>query len=112
MSTFLSHSAFYAAQTTTVQTVKPGEGALSGYYVYNPNSSVAYVQFFDVASGTAVTLNTTVPTFSIGIPATAAANLFDGTGIQFRNGLKLACTTTATGSTAPSTGLDVNIFFR
>src|SRR5216117_681653 len=112
MSTFLSHSAFYAAQTTTVQTVKAGEGALTGYYVYNPNSSVAYVQFFDVASGTAVTLGTTTPTLSFGIPATAAANLFDGTGFQFRNGLKLAATTTATGATAPSTGVDLNLFFR
>src|SRR5438045_9387111 len=112
MSAFLSRSAFYAAQTTMVQIVKPDEGALTGYYVYNPNSSVAYVQFFDVASGTAVTLNTTVPTFSIGIPATAAANLFDGTGIRFANGLKLACTTTATGLTAPSTGLAVNVFLR
>jgi hypothetical protein len=112
MSTFLSHSAFYAAQTTTVQTVKPTSGALCGYYIYNPNSSVAYVQFFDVASGTTVTLNTTVPTLSIGIPATAAANLFDGTGLEFKNGLKLAATTTATGLTAPSTGLDINVLFR
>src|SRR5436190_20858972 len=100
MSTFLSRSAFYAAQTTTVQIVKPDEGALTGYYVYNPNSSVAYVQFFDRASATAVTLNTTVPTISIGIAAWAAATLFDGTGISSPNGLRLVCTSRTAGMPA------------
>jgi hypothetical protein len=28
------------------------------------------------------------------------------------NGIKLACTTTATGLTAPGTGLDMTIFYK
>jgi hypothetical protein len=109
---FLSTIASLAAQTTTVQTVKPSSGAVTGWYIYNPNSTVAYVQFFDVAGGTGVTLGTTTPVLTIGIPATAAANLVDGTGLAFARGIKVAATTTATGSTAPSTGLDANIFFQ
>lgn len=102
----------YAAQTTTVQTVKGTVGTLAGYMIYNPNSSVAYVQLFDVATATSVTLGTTVPDVILPIPATSGANILSDTGIAFANGIKLACTTTATGLTAPSTGLDMSIFFK
>ena len=101
---------FYAAQTTTVRTAKTGPGVLAGYMIYNPNATVAYVQFLDVAGSGTVTLGTTVPVLSLPIPATGAANL-NGLNISFANGIQLACTTTATGSTAPSTGLDVNVWF-
>ena len=98
----------YLAQTTTVRTVKTSSGSLKGWFVTNPNSSLAYVQFFDTAS--AITLGTTTPTFVLGIPATAAANLLVDDGITLSLGLKLACTTTASGNTAPSTGLDLCVF--
>mgnify|MGYP001586664712 CR=1 FL=1 len=101
----------WPAQTTTVRTVKGTAGTVTGYYVYNPNATVAYVQFFNVASATTVTLGTTVPDLTIGIPATAGANLL-GDGITFSLGIKIACTTTALGLTAPSTGLDVNIYYQ
>lgn len=102
----------YAAQTTTVQTVKGTVGTLGGYVIYNPNATVAYVQLFDVATATTVTLGTTVPDMFIPIPATSGANVLDGTGIAFANGIKLACTTTATGLTAPGTGLDLSVFYK
>jgi hypothetical protein len=105
-----SSKASYLAQTTTVRVVKSTPGILSGYFIYNPNSSAAYVQFFDTA-GT-VTLGTTVPTLAFGFPATSAANILINEGITFANGIQLAVTTTATGNTAPSTGLDVNVFFQ
>ncbi len=100
----------YAAQTTTVQTVKGSAGKLLGWYLYNPNSSVAYVQIFDVSG--AVTLGTTAPDLTLGIPAGSAANLMDAVGLDFANAIKIACTTTATGSSAPSTGLDCNFFYK
>ena len=102
----------YAAQTTTVQTVKGTAGLLGGYYCYNPNSSVAYLQIFDVASATTVTLGTTVPDLTLGIPATSGANVSLGNGVSMVLGIKLACTTTATGSTAPASGLDLNVFYK
>jgi hypothetical protein len=107
-----SSKASYPAQTTTVRTIKGTAGTLMGYYIYNPNAAVAYVQFFDVASATPVTLGTTVPDLTYGIPATAGANLISDTGITFTNGIKMAVTTTATGLTAPGTGLDVNIYYQ
>jgi hypothetical protein len=102
----------YAAQTTSTQTVKATAGTFGGYYVYNPNATVAYVQVFDLAAASAVTLGTTVPDMIFGIPATSAANLEITNGVNMANGVKLACTTTATGNTAPGTGLDISVWFK
>lgn len=102
--------AFNAAVTTTVKTVKASAGTLGGWFIYNPNSSVAYVQIFDISG--AVTLGTSVPVLSLGIPATAGANVESPNGIQFANAIKFACTTTSTGLTAPSTGLETNFWFK
>ena len=103
-------SVLYTSQTTTVQTVKASAGSLCGWHVFNPNTSVAYLQIFDVAGS--VTLGTTTPKLSLGIPAGGGANLLVPLGISFANTIKLACTTTETGSTAPASGLTVNIFYK
>lgn len=105
----------YAAQTTTVQTVKGTAGNFGGYYIFNPNSSVAYVQIFDAATATSITLGTTVPDMVLGIPggsAGVAANLEITCGVNMTNGIKLAVTTTALGLTAPAVGLDMTIFYK
>ena len=102
----------YANQTTTVQTVKGTAGTLGGYYFFNGSAATAYVQIFDVASATTVTLGTTVPDLTIGIPAGAACNVEFSNGVLFSLGMKLACTTTATGSGAPATGLDLNVYYK
>jgi len=97
--------------STTVFQVVGAAAVLESYYVYNPNSSVAYVQIFDVATAGAVTLGATAPKWSIGIPANGAANL-SGLGLTCANGIQVAATTTATGSTAPSSALDCNFGYR
>lgn len=100
------------ALTTTVKAIKSSAaGNLKGYYIFNPNSSVSYVQIFDVATAGAVTLGTTVAKLSLGIPALGAANLDSAPGIAFANGIQVAATTTATGSVAPATALDANFWF-
>jgi hypothetical protein len=91
--------------------VKSGQGTLGGWYIYNPNSSVAYVQIFDTATGS-ITVGTTVPKLSIGIPATSAANLELTLGIQFGTAICVAATTAATNATAPSTAVDCNFWFK
>jgi hypothetical protein len=96
--------------STTVQTVDSSAGSLGYYYCYNPNTTVAYIQIFDT-SGT-VTLGTTTPKLSIGIPGTAGGNLEWANGVSFANAIKVAATTTATGSTAPSTAIDCNFGYR
>lgn len=103
----------YAAQTTTVRTVKGTGGVFAGYIVYNPNAAaIAYVQLFNVATATTVTLGTTVPDMILPIPPASAANVMSDVGIGFSLGIKLACTTTATGSTAPASGLDMTVYYK
>ncbi len=97
------------ALSTTVLTVVSTPKVLSSYYCLNPNAATAYVQVFDT-SGT-VTLGTTVPKRSIGIPAGAAANLA-GLNEMYLNAIKAAATTTATGSTANNTALDCNFGYK
>lgn len=95
-----------AALSTTVFAVSAAPCTLNSYYIYNPNSSVAYVQLFDVAAGS-VSLGTTTPKWAIGIPASSGANL-SRLKMAFTTALSVAATTTATGSSAPATALDTN----
>ncbi|MFP5260997.1 MAG: hypothetical protein ACLGJB_03725 [Blastocatellia bacterium] len=86
-------------------------GSVYGWYFYNPNSSVAYVQFFNTqASG--VTLGTTAPVYSLGIPATSAANLMCPLPIAHSTAICIAITTTRAGSTGPSSTVDYNILYK
>lgn len=95
------------ALSTTVTTVKASSGKLGFVGCFNPNSLVAYMQVFDT-SGT-VTLGTTTPVLSLPIyPGTNPQVQDMGFGTNFANAIKVAATTTATGSTAPTTSLDCN----
>lgn len=107
-----SKSAF-AALTNTKTLIKNAAGTFGGYLtVYNPNATVAYVQIFDVAATASVTLGTTVADARIIVPATSAANMEVTNGVNMANGIVIACTTTATGSTAPGAGLDGTILYK
>lgn len=97
----------WAAQTTTVRTVKAGSTQLGSVFAYNPNSSVAYLQFFDKAASSDVTLNSTVPDEVFAVPPLSAIS--HPGQVNYTLGCQFACTTTATGNTAPSTGLDVSL---
>lgn len=91
--------------------VDASPGQLYGYALWNGNSSVCYIQFFDVAQAT-VNLGTTAPKLSIGIPALGGANLMIGPGIPFATAITVGVTTTRAGSTACSTGLDINLLYK
>ena len=98
--------------STTVFSVVASQAAvLDDYFIYNPNSSVAYVQIFDVATSGGVTLGTTTPKWSVGIPAQSAANVAR-LGLAFANGIQVAATTSATGSGANGSALDTNWGYR
>ena len=86
-------------------------GIVSGWYFYNPNNSVAYVQVFNLQAS-AVTLGTTAPVYSIGIPALSAANLMSPTGITHSTAISIAVTTTRAGSTNVGSTVDYNIFYK
>lgn len=100
------------ALAATVTQVKGAAGLLGSIYCYNPNATVGYVQIFDAASTGAVTLGTTAPKLSIGIPATSGNGIpLSAIGITFLTGIQVAATTTATGSTGVSTGLECNAMY-
>lgn len=100
------------ALTSTAQAIKASAGQVYGWYIYNPNASAQFVQFYNVAAAS-VTVGTTSPLFMLTIPATSAANVEFTNGITFSNaGFSCAATSTAGGNGAPSTALDCVIFYK
>lgn len=94
--------------TNSAVTVKASKGTLQWASCYNPSNAVAYVQVFDIAGS--VTLGSSVPKLSLAIAS--GANLPITGPATFINAIKVAATTTAGGSTAPSTALDCNFGFN
>jgi len=100
------------ALTNSAQVIKASAGQLYGYFIYNPNSSAQFVQFYNTAAAS-VTVGTTNPLFMLTIPATSAANVEFTNGITFSNaGWSWAATSTAGGNGAPSTALDAVCFYK
>lgn len=95
----------------TATAIKAGSGQLYGYYIYNSNSSTAYVQIFNIAT-VGITLGSSTPVLSLGIPAGAGANVEFANGIFFGTAISFACTTTRGGSSAPSNTVDVNFLYK
>lgn len=93
------------ALTNSAQAIKASAGSLVGYFIYNANSQVAYVQFYNTAQGS-VTVGTTNPLFMLAIPPSSAANLWMVGGIAFGTAMSWAATSTAGGNGALSTSLD------
>lgn len=101
----------FSALVGTVQTVKSTAGSLVGWYLFNPAATTCYIQIFDTAGS--VTLGTTAPALSFGLPAGGAANVGSNmSGVAFANAIKIASTTTRAGSTPCGTGSDVNFWYR
>jgi hypothetical protein len=99
------------ALTSTVQAIKASAGSLKGYYIYNPNATAQFVQFYNTASGS-VTVGTTNPLFMLTIPATSAANLWMPDGIAFATAISWAATSTAGGNGAPGTAMDAVAWYK
>jgi len=89
-----------------VVVVSTGAGFVNSVQIANPSAALAYIQFFDVAYETAVTLGTTVPTFWVAA-STLDVDTWYLLGLGFSRGLKVAATTTPTGSSAPSAAVNV-----
>lgn len=97
--------------STTVTTVKNTAGKLAKLYCYNPNSSVAYVQVFNITPSS-VTLGTTTPLNSYGIGQTSIGGFGSSVGDNYSTAISIAATTTVKGLTAPSTALDCNVSYN
>lgn len=99
-----------SALTNSAVTVDASAGTLGYYFCWNPAAAVTYIQIYDIAG--AVTVGTSVPKMSLGIPPTASGNLEWSQGVHFANAIKVAATTTAGGGTAPATAADCNFGFK
>ena len=99
------------ALSNTKVSVKASAGTLGGYMFYNSNAAATYIQVFDVASGS-VTVGVTTPTYVIPLPPASAANIEFTLGINHATAMTVAATTTATGSSAPSTALTGFFLFK
>jgi hypothetical protein len=105
-----------AALTNTAVVIKGSStsgGQLGKLYCANTNSTMAYVQVFNVAAAS-VTVGTTA-SIPYGIPANGTAGyVMDLVGDQYSNtaGFSIAATTTATGGTALGTALDCNVSYN
>lgn len=97
------------ALTSTAVGLSTKPVIIGGYQLYNPNSIAVYVQLFDTNTPT---VGTTRPLLSFGFPPQVAANFESNYGLVFRTGLAIAVTTTALGSTNPTTPITMNLFYK
>lgn len=79
--------------------------ALGSYHLMNLTPTVNYIQFFN-SPAAAVTIGTTVPYFSLPLPAEGGATCFLN-GLAFNNGMTIACTTGPMNNTTS----DAYVFF-
>jgi hypothetical protein len=102
----------YTALTNSAQVIKASAGNLYGYYIYNPNASVAYVMIYNIAAAS-VTVGTSTALMVFAVPASSGSNLMFPYPITFSNaGWSIACATTGGGNTAPGTALEVMIWYK
>jgi len=102
----------YTALTNTAQVIKASAGNLYGYYIYNPNATVAYVMVYNIAAAS-VTVGTSTARLVFAIPATSGANLMFPYPITFSNaGWSCAAATTGGGNTAPGTALEAMFWYK
>ncbi len=93
----------------TAALAKTGKCSLTGFHLFNTSAAAAYVQFFDAAAAADVTLATTTPKMSFGLPASGGATKSLPSRIQFTNGIVVASTTTATGSSSSTSVVVIEI---
>ena len=114
---FSTHLNVAAKKVIASNTILAASGYLKQLAVFNPNASLAYIQIYD-ESGT-ITVGTTTPKVTFQVPHNDGTSdgefqiiLGHELGLPFGKTIKYACTTTATGDTAVSTGLIVNAVYH
>jgi hypothetical protein len=97
-----------ASLAATVKTIKAGPGQLMWAACNNGNAGAVYIQMFDTTG--AVVLGTTAP--KLFLPLASASAGMQWIEATFLNGIKVAVTTTPTGSSAPGATIDCTFGFR
>jgi hypothetical protein len=94
------------ALTNSGVAVKASAGQFGGVQCYNPNATVAYVQIYNATSITGT------PVQSYGIAPTATGGVSITGGLAMSTGIEIQAATTATGSSAPSSAMDCNVWYN
>ncbi len=104
---------FDSSVVATVESVPEGARELHFLACQNPNGVDIFLQLFDFEAGD-ITLGTTVPKQSYLIPASGWLDerWNPDAPMLFRDKMSYAATTTVTGSTAPGTGIVLNMGVR
>lgn len=107
-----------ALLTNTLVLVSTGPHFITGIAAWNVNTSDIFIQVFDAASTSGITLGTTKPNWSWRVPGGSATvagaweEKFVTPGrLRINNGIVIAATTTAIGNTAPATGAQLNLYY-
>ncbi len=103
--------------TPTAATTRPTQ--IYWLNVYNQDGSVSFLNLYNAASASAVTVSATTPDLQLALPPSgyldnAVSDPSNGVGlVSFANGLVIAATTTVAASAtgAPTNGLLVNITY-
>lgn len=97
--------------SNTKTAVKGTAGNFHGLHATNfSNSAVTWLQFFNKTTAN-VTVGSTTPDFIIGIPPGGAIDNQFPIPYSFSNALTVAATTTSTGSTAPTIGIPIDVWY-
>lgn len=78
-------------------------------HISNLEAATSYLQVFDLDADD-VTVGSTAPTYSLGVPASSSVDLTFGKPIQHITGFTVASTTTRAGSSTASQ--DVTVIYR
>lgn len=102
---------FNAALTNTVVSIKTVAGNIYGLRAYNAGAAYAFIQVFNVTSGS-VTLGTTTPTEFFPVPATGVYDEDYSTPSTYSSAISIAATSTPTGNVAPASTQVVNLRYK
>lgn len=79
-----------------------------GWYFYNPNTIAAYISFYNASSAS---VGVTTPFYVLVVPPVGGANVF-GIGITHGTAICIGISQGRALSTAMSTAVDYNIFYK
>jgi len=99
------------ALVATAVAVKASAGNIYGYHIFNPNTADIYVHVYNIAQGS-TTVGTSSRTISMLVPGGGVLDAVFPMPLGFSTAITVAATTTLTGSSAPSTGLVTNIYYK
>jgi len=94
--------------------VKATRGQVYGWFLQNTSAGVRYFKLYN-ATAASVTVGTTTPVITIGLPAGASANVMSPMGILFSTAITAACVTGVADNSAGAPGANecvANIFYK